>query len=272
MSNLVGSFFQSFVVSGSFSRSAVNFATGARTGFASVVTSLVVMLTLLWLTPLLHHLPQATLAMIVITAVVNLIRTRPIITAWRVQPQDGIVGVITFLCTLALAPALHLGIFVGVGFSLISDLYRTMRPRVSCFVPQTDGTLRDAETHGLESDQRIAIVRFEGRLYFGDSSYFEDKVLQTVARYPDLKYLIVDAGGINRVDATGEQTLRNTVERLRDIGVEVFFTHAKRQFRDVLERTGCMDYIGRDRFFGGNRRALEYVERQLGPNPDPAAH
>jgi SulP family sulfate permease len=265
MANLVGSFFQSYTVAGSFSRSAVNFTSGARTGFASVVTSFVVMVTLFWLTPLLYHLPQATLAVVIIVAVINLIKVEPIVTAWRVDPQDGIAGVITLVCTLALAPDLHYGILVGVALSLATYLYRTMRPRVVCITPGSDGSLTGTEVHELGPHQKIAIVRFDGRLYFGDSSYFEDKVLEIVSRSTELRYLIVDAGGINQIDATGEQILRDLVERLRDIGVDVHFARAKKQLTDVLERTGCMDYIGRDHFFSRNQQALEYLSRQLNP-------
>jgi len=264
MSNLVGSFFQSYVVSGSFSRSAVNYASGARTGFSSVVTSLVVMVALLWFTPLLYHLPQATLGAIIVTAVISLIRIKPIVTAWRVQRQDGVIAVVTFLSTLVLAPALHQGILIGVALSLMTYLLRTMRPRVVFLARHADGTLHGAKIHGLELDQKIAIIRFDGRLYFGDSSYFEDKVLEIVAHLPELQYLIVDAGGINQVDATGEQTLRNLVGRLRGVGIDVFITGAKRQFRDVLDRTGSMDYIGRDHFFSRNQHALEHAWSKLG--------
>ena len=263
MANLAGSFFQSYAVSGSFSRSAVNFTSGARTGFASVVTSLAVMITLLWFTPLLYHLPQATLGAIIIIAVADLVKIKPIITAWQVQPQDGVAAVVTFLCTLMLAPALHLGILIGVVLSLITYLFRTMRPRISCRARHPDGVLRDADTYGLELDQEIVIIRFDGRLYFGDSSYFEDKVLEIVARFPELRYLIVDATGINQVDATGEQILRDLIERLRDIDVDVYFTRVKKQIRDVLERTGYVDYIGEDHFFSLNRDALDYLRERL---------
>ena len=272
MANLVGSFFQGFTVSGSFSRSAVNLASGARTGFSSVVTSIVVMAVLLWFTPLLYYLPQATLAVIIITAVVNLIKAKPIANAWRVSPQDGVAAVITMLFTLALAPALHYGILVGVGLSLAMYLYRTMRPRVVCLVQDSDGSLRDAEVHELAMDQKIAVVRFDGRLYFGDSSYFEDKVLEIVAQFPELQYLIVDADGINQIDATGEQILRDLVERLRDIDVDVYFTHAKRQLRDVLQRTGCEEYIGRDHFFSRNQHALEYLSGRLSSPEERPVH
>ena len=263
MANLVGSWFQSYAVSGSFSRSAVNYASGARTGFASVFTSLVVVVALLWLTPLLYHLPQATLSAIIIVAVVDLIKIKPIVTAWRVQRQDGAVAVVTFLGTLALAPALHRGILIGVALSLTAYLFGAMRPRVVCLVRPPDGILRDADVDELDVDEKIAIIRFDGRLYFGDSTYFEDKVLEVVARLPELRFLVVDAGGINHIDATGEQTLRTLVGRLRDIGVDMFFTRAKKQLMDVLERTGCADYVGRDHFFSWNQHALEHLWARL---------
>ena len=120
LSNIASSLFQGYPVSGSFSRSAVNISAGAVTGFASVVTGVVVGITLLFLTPLLYHLPQATLAAVIITAVINLIKFKPIKYAWRVQKQDAIISIITFIVTLALAPELELGIIVGIVLSLAS--------------------------------------------------------------------------------------------------------------------------------------------------------
>ena len=266
LANLVGGLFQSYAVSGSFSRSAVNHYSGARTGFSSVVASLGVTATLLLLTPLLYYLPQATLAMVIVSAVTNLIRLEPIAQAWRVNRGDGFTGVMTFAGTLALAPQLHLGIALGVGLTLGLYLKRTMRPHVAFLARHPDGTLRDAEAHGLALDQRIVIIRFDGRLFFGDSGYFEDKVNEVVARLPELRFLVLDAGGINQVDGSGEQTLRQVVERLRQAGIDVYFTRAKKQFTEALERTGSLDYIGRDHFFAWNQHALEHLWDRMEPS------
>ena len=110
MANVIGGLFQSYATSGSFSRSAVNYQSGVRTGFASVVASLVIAATLLWLTPLLYYLPQATLAVVIIAAVCGLVRIQPLMTAWRIKAYDGLIGVATFVGTLVLAPNLHLGL------------------------------------------------------------------------------------------------------------------------------------------------------------------
>ena len=265
MANVVGGLFQSYATSGSFSRSAVNYQSGARTGFASVVASLVIAATLLWLTPLLYYLPQATLAVVIIAAVVGLVRIQPLVTAWRINVHDGLIGAATFVGTLALAPDLHLGVAFGVGTSLVLNFYRTMRPRVVFLARHLDGTMRESDA-GMRPDQQIAIMRFDGQLYFGSGRYFEDKVLETIASAPELRYLILDADGINRIDASGEQALRNVVERLREVGLDLYFTRAKRQLTDALERSGLMDQIGRDHFFRWNQHALDSLWARLHPD------
>ena len=265
MANVIGGLFQSYATSGSFSRSAVNHQSGARTGFASVVASLVIAATLLWLTPLLYYLPQATLAVVIIAAVCGLVRIQPLVTAWRIRAHDGLIGAATFVGTLALAPDLHLGVALGVGASLVLNFYRTMRPRVVFLARHLDGTMRGSDA-GLRPDQQIAIMRFDGQLYFGSSRYFADKVLETIASVPELRYLILDADGINRIDASGEQALRDVVERLREVGLDLYFTRAKRQLTDALERSGLMEQIGRDHFFRWNQHALDYLWARLHPD------
>jgi SulP family sulfate permease len=265
LSNLAGGLFSSYAVSGSFSRSAINFASGGITGLSSAVTSAVVMLTLLLLTPLFHFLPQATLAMIIILAVLGLFRVEPILQAWRVSRSDGVIAVLTFVVTLALAPQLHWGIVVGVSLSLAQYLHRTMRPHVAYLARHPDGALVDAEAHGLALDTRIAIIRFDGRLYFGAASFFEDKVLEALSRLPELRYLVLDAGGINQIDATGVQTLRRVVQDLHDVDVEVHVTRIKHRVYELLDKTGLVAEIGEDNFHDWNQHALEHLWDQMEP-------
>ncbi len=188
----------------------MNISAGAITGFASVVTSVIVVVTLLWLTPLLYHLPQATLAAVIMMAVVGLINVKAVKHAWLANKQDGIVAVVSFVLTLAFAPHLDKGILIGAGLALILYLYRTMQPRIAVLARHADGTLRDAEMYGLQACENIAIIRFDGSLYFANTSYFEDKVLERIAAKPDLKYVIVIGDGINQIDASGEEMMSHT--------------------------------------------------------------
>lgn len=268
--NIVGSLTQSYPTSGSFSRSAVNIGAGAVTGFSSVVTGIVVVVTLLWLTPLLYHLPQATLAAVIMMAVVGLINVSAVKHAWQANRQDGVVAVVSFVLTLAFAPHLDMGILVGAGLALMLYLYRTMQPRVAVLARHADGTLRDAEVFGLRTCESISMIRFDGSLYFANTSYFEDKIQERVALRPALQFVIVVGDGINQVDATGEEMLSHLTERLRAAGIEILFTGLKKQVMDVLVRTGLHDRLGAGAFFRTDEQALEYAWKKLGNNHEAA--
>ncbi len=249
LANIVGSFTQSFPVSGSFSRSAVNLSAGAKSGMSSVFTWLLVVGTLMLLTPLLYHLPQAVLAAIILMAVINLINFAAIRHAWQAHRHDGIAAVATFVATLGFAPHLDVGILAGGGLAIVLYLYRTMRPRVAILSRHADGTLRDARRHGLPLSEHIIALRFDGELYFANVPYFEDALLAAVAAHPGARHLLIVGDGINQLDASGEEMIRHVVERLRDSGVSVVFSGLKQQVLQVMRETGLYDFIGESNMF-----------------------
>ncbi|MDH2916924.1 MAG: SulP family inorganic anion transporter [Gallionella sp.] len=260
--NVVGSFSQAFPVSGSFSRSAVNLNANAQTGLSNVFAGLVVLVALLFLTPLLYHLPQAVLAAVIMMAVVGLINFKAIGHAWHTHKHDGIASVVTFIATLAFAPHLDNGIMVGAGLAIILYLYRTMTPRVAILGRHPDGTLRDVKVHNLPVSENIIALRYDGSLYFANVPYFEDAVLEAVANNPRAKHLLIVSDGINQLDASGDEVIHHVVERLRSNGIRVTFSGLKKQVLDVMRQSGLLDYIGQDNIFSDEERALEaiYVE------------
>ena len=270
IANIVGSLFQSYPISGSFSRSAVNIGAGAITGFSSVITGLVVLITLLWLTPLLYHLPQATLAAVIMMAVFGLVNIKHFRHTWAVYRTDGMIAGLTFVLTLLFAPHLENAIIIGVMLSLGVFLYRTMQPRVAVLGRYPDGTLRDADLHKLETCGNVSIIRFDGSLYFANTSYFEDIVLQRSAEKPELKYIIVDGQGINEIDATGEDILASLTQRLAKTGIQVIFANFKRQVLNVLRDSGFFDEMGQERFFAHTELALDAIWEELGEQHDVA--
>jgi SulP family sulfate permease len=259
LANIVGATTQAFPVSGSFSRSAVNFNAGAKTGMSAVFTGLIVLLTLLFLTPLLYYLPQAALAAVIIMAVVGLINFGAIKHAWLVNKHDGIAAVVTFISTLAFAPHLDKGIMVGAGLALVLYLYRTMTPRVAILGRYRDGTLRDVKVNNLPASDVVTAVRFDGRLYFANVSYFEDAILEAVAANPEAPYLLVVCDGINEIDASGEEVIHHLVERLHENGVVMLFSGFKKQVLDVIRATGLSKTIGEECFFATSDQALEKI-------------
>ncbi|MDI6746456.1 MAG: SulP family inorganic anion transporter [Rhodocyclaceae bacterium] len=259
LANIVGATTQAFPVSGSFSRSAVNFNAGAKTGMSAVFTGLIVLLTLLFLTPLLYYLPQAALAAVIIMAVVGLINFGAIKHAWLVNKHDGIAAIVTFISTLAFAPHLDKGIMVGAGLALVLYLYRTMTPRVAILGRYRDGTLRDVKVNNLPASDVVTAVRFDGRLYFANVSYFEDAILEAVAANPEAPYLLVVCDGINEIDASGEEVIHHLVERLHENGVVMLFSGFKKQVLDVIRATGLSKTIGEECFFATSDQALEKI-------------
>ena len=263
LANITASMFQGYAVSGSFSRSAINLSSGAKTGFAAVFSGFIVMLTLLFLTPLLYHLPQPTLAAVIILAVFNLIKFKPIKYAWRVQKHDAIVAVVTFVLTLLWAPHLENSILFGVVLSMGLYMYRTMRPRIAVLAMQSDGSLGDAQANILQTCAKISMLRFDGPLFFANTGYFEEKVLERVASKPDLKFIIIDAEGINEIDATGEEMLHTLAIRLNDLGIEFLFCRTKKQVMDIFLRTGFASEAWMDHFLHTEEQAIKYAWERI---------
>jgi sulfate permease, SulP family len=263
IANIVGSFSQAFPGSGSFSRSAVNLNAGAKTGMSSVFAGLFVLITLLFLTPLLYHLPQAVLAAVIMMAVIGLVNFKAIAHAWHTHKHDGIASIVTFLATLAFAPHLDNGIMIGAGLAIILYLYRTMKPRVAILGRHPDGTLRDAKTHALPMSEYIIAIRYDGSLYFANVPYFEDTVLEAVSNSPRAKHLLIVANGINQLDASGDEVIHHMVERLRSNGIRVVFSGLKKQVTDIMQHSGLLAYIGAENIFPDEDKALASIYAQV---------
>ena len=265
LANVIGSLNHAFPVSGSFSRSAVNLNANAKTGLSSVFASILVLLTLSFLTPLLYHLPQAVLAAVIIMAVTGLINFAAVKHAWQVHQHDGIAAGVTFLATLAFAPHLDSGILLGAAVAIVLFLYRTMKPRVARLGRHTDGTLRDVTVYPeMPTSEHVVTVRFDGQLYFANVTYFEDAVLEAVTAKPHARFLLVVGNGINNLDASGEDVIKTLNERLIESGVTLVFSGLKKQVLDVLRRTGLFERIGQQRIFVNEDMALAAICELLG--------
>ena len=258
MAKVVAAFCNSMPVSGSFSRSALNLASHARTGFSSLFAAGFVFLTLMFFTPLLYHLPKPALAAMILMAVVNLVDPASMRNSWLAHRDDGIAAVLTFVATLAFAPNIQNGILVGILFSLGAFIYRRMAPPIVLVGFHEDGSLRDAQAYQLPPLPRtIAAMRFDAALFFANASFFEDAVLRLERNNPELKYILVDAHGINMLDASAVEMLRSLLRHLQERGITLVFSGAKRRVLEVVERTGLMKEIGAANFFDSDRMALQ---------------
>jgi MFS superfamily sulfate permease-like transporter len=268
LSNILGCLGKSYPVSGSFSRSAVNLQAGAATGLSSVFTSVMVVVMLLFLTPLLYHLPQAVLAAVIMMAVVGLINISGFVHAWKAQWYDGAISVITFLATLAFAPHLDKGIMIGVALSLGMFLYKSMRPRVANLAMHPDCSLRDADHHGLRQCKHIAVIRFDGPLFFANSSFLEDQINDRIKAMPQLRHLLVVSNGINDLDASGEEALSLIVDRVRAAGYRISFSHLKEKVLEAMDRTHLLTKIGPENIYPLAATAIAAIHAQAHRDSD----
>ncbi len=259
IANILGSCGQSYAASGSFSRSAVNIQAGAVTGLSSVFTSGLVVIVLLFFTPVLYYLPQSVLAAVIMMAVIGLINFKGVVHAYKVKRSDGIISIVSFAATLAFAPHLDKGIMIGVLLSVGIFLYGKMKPVVAELSLWKDGHLHNAKRLKLQQCKHLAVIRFDGPLFFANSSYLEDEVLDRVRAMPELKAILFKADGITEIDASGEDTLSLLIERLRSGGYDVYFAGLNERVVDALHRSHLFERIGEDHVFMTVTQAVEAI-------------
>ncbi len=263
LANIVGSFFQSYVVSGSFSRSAVAARVGAKTGFYAIISALGVLLVMMFLTDYLYHLPKAVLAGIVMSAVFGLIDIKSMIHAWNVRRSDGIVGLVTFVTTLIMAPKLADGVLVGVACTVLMFLMGTMKPRSEVLGRKPNGSLGGAASHDLAPiSQDFVVMRFDASLVFINAAHFEEAVLKSLSQFPKAKAIMIIGQSINRVDATGEEKLRALTRDLQAAGVTLVLAGLKKQVREALERADLEKVIGEENIISNTGIAIRELEKR----------
>jgi SulP family sulfate permease len=264
LAKIAASFSHSMPVSGSFSRSALNLESDAKTPLASIITALSVLATLLFFTSLLHHLPKPVLAAIIMMAVLNLINFESIRNAWLASKDDGAAAIITFVATLAFAPNIQNGILTGILLSLSLLLLRLMRPRIAVLGQHSDTTLRDAVLHKLPPlHPKLGAIRFDGALRFVNVSYFENAILKLERENPNMTWILVQCSGINQIDASGIEMLRILTERLKTNGIQLAFSSVKHQVSKVMLTTGLLSQIGNENVFATDRDAVAELCKRL---------
>jgi len=262
LGNILGAMGKSYPTSGSFSRSAVNLQSGAISGLSSVFTSLMVVIVLLFFTPLLYHLPQSVLAAVIMMAVIGLINVSGFVHAWEAQWYDGAIAIISFIFTLAFAPHLDRGIMIGVVLSLLVFLYKSMRPKMAFLSRDEDQVLRCSVNHGLLECKYVAMLRFDGSLFFANSSYLEDQVADIMLKKKALRHIILVSNGINDIDASGEETLSLLVERIRSAGLDISLSGVNETVMKVLKRTHFLEKVGEDNIYPTMEKAIQSVHEK----------
>ena len=247
--NVCGSLFQSVPVSGSFSRTAVSDKAGGRSPLANVVAAGLVMLTLLFFTPLFYHLPMPVLAAIIMVAAAGLIDVDEIRYLFQTRKREGFIALFTFAATLGLG--IQTGILLGIGASLVAAFYRMSRPEMAEL-----GHLHDTRTFhdvqrfdGAHPIDGLLILRFNAAFSFANAEHFKEFILEKSRRTgPHLQAVLIDGASINDLDTTAIEALNRIVDELEQQGIALYFSGLIGPVRDLMRRSGLYDRLGPDRF------------------------
>ncbi|WBY03394.1 SulP family inorganic anion transporter [Ramlibacter tataouinensis] len=236
---LVSGLSGSFPTSTSFSRSAITLYAGAKTGWATVAATAIVLVVLVALTPALYHVPSAALAAVVVAAVMGMIKPRVFKALWQVNRVEAVTAAVTFAITVLSAPRIYWGVLTGVLLGLAHFLYLRLHPRIIEVGLHPDGSLRDRHLWGLAplAGQAYAL-RMDAELDFASATALERALVEHLAAYPDTRHVCLFAQPINRVDATGVEVFGALRKLLQGRGITLHISGMKMPVEQVLRRAG----------------------------------
>ncbi|GAA3936327.1 solute carrier family 26 protein [Litoribacillus peritrichatus] len=242
MSNLTSGISGAFPVSASLSRSAVNFKAGAKTPAASGFTAIGIAISGLFLTPYLFYLPVATLAAMILVAVLSLFDFKAIQRTWEFNRKDFSALMVTMVVTLA--SGVEWGLISGVLLSIGLHLYRSSHPYVAILgrVPTTEH-FRNVERYNVITHPEVVSFRIDASLYFANARFLEDKVNELVASHPDAKHLVLMCYSINDIDASALETLFEINQYLKDANMKFHLSEVKGPILDRLKRSNFLDQL-----------------------------
>ena len=243
LSNIVGSLFQAYPVSGSFSRTAVNLQVGGKTAFSSVFSGLFVILAILFLTSSFHYLPKTALAAIVISAVIGLAQHSHFVRLFKTSRSDGSVAVITLVFAFLTKP--DYAIFIGIVMSLILFLWESMKPRITVLTRHPRAEIfEDAGATGNPVCPQILYLRPDFSIYFANAEYIRENIMAMAKeRKNGLKYVLIDMEAVSSIDATGMDELKALLEETNTLNIGLYIANVKLAVREILQKTGFTNLL-----------------------------
>jgi sulfate permease, SulP family len=259
-SNVSAGFFQGMVVTSAITRSTILDEAGARTQLSGALSALIVAPLVMFGTGTFRYIPICVLAAIVIVAVLPFIKIGEAVRLWRVQRADFWVMLLAFVGTLLLG--LELGVLLAVATSITLIVYRVSRPRIPELgrLPGTDSFVELARHPDAETYPGTAIVRVEAALYFTNAEPFANRLYGLERDHRELHTIVLDASGVNHLDATADHQLRKLAARYRERGIRLLLVNVEDDVRDVMDASGFTELVGPDRFFATDADAVAHLD------------
>ncbi|XP_055810093.1 sulfate transporter 1.2-like [Solanum dulcamara] len=256
--NIIGSMTSCYVATGSFSRSAVNYMAGCQTAFSNIVMSVVVFLTLEFITPLFKYTPNAILAAIIISAVLGLIDYEAAILIWKIDKFDFVACIGAFFGVVFVS--VEIGLLIAVTISFAKILLQVTRPRTATLgrIPRTNVYRNIQQYPEATKVPGVLIVRVDSAIYFSNSNYIKERILRWLmdeeeqlkaASVPKIQFLIIDMSPVTDIDTSGIHALEELHRSLKKRNVQLVLSNPGRVVIDKLHASNFPDQIGEDKIF-----------------------
>ena len=266
LSNIIGSFFSGYASSGSFSRTALNYDSGANTPASTIFSSLFLMVIVLFISPYSVYLPMPAMAGLVVLVGWNLFDFKHLEEIQEASQEDNIILGTVFFATLF--SELQFAIYLGVLLSLYFYLKKTAAPNIALMAPDA-ATVRheivNIDRREVPTCPQVTIIRIDGNLFFGAIQHVSARVRQ-LRKGPE-QWMILLANGINHVDLDGAEWLTEEARYWRERkGGGLVIVRLKVVAQEVMHEGGFMETIGLDHFFTSKTDAIEWVYQRLDPD------
>jgi SulP family sulfate permease len=262
----VGSFFSSYAGAGSFTRSGLNYESGAKTPMAVIFASLLLVVIVLLIAPLIAYLPMPSMAAVIMLVGYSLIDFRFSRIVLRASKRQSTVLLITFFSTLFLE--LEYAVYLGVFFSLIFYLQRASQPIIAVMAPDPEDIGRKFTyllRQPLKECPQLKVVRIDGAIFFGSVHHIAAE-LRLVEEEGDFKNLLIIATGISFIDVAGSEWLVQESKYWKEKGGGLYFTDLKLTAQDVLIKGGFKESIGEEYFYKSKIEAIQDIYQKLDPD------
>jgi len=246
IANIACSLFGAVPGSSSFARSAVNYQSGAASQLSSMLSSVVVLIALAFVTPVFDYIPIAALAAHLLRVGVKMINGHQIRIAFRSTRSDAVVFAVTLVACLLLR--LDTAIYVGIGVALALFLQKTSTPLLVEYTFNENGALSELTDTAQRSHPSISIIHVEGDLYFGAADLFQEQ-LRLVAEDANIRVFILRMKNARHLDATTVMALESLHEYLKGTGRHLLISGANEEVNQVLVDSGLMEQLGPENVF-----------------------
>lgn len=239
---------------------------GSRSQLSSLVAVVAVALVMVFFTSQLAYLPTAALAAVVASAVLGLIEAAELREFWQMRRSEFWVAIVCLLSVLMLGPLQ--AVVIAFLFSTIDLLRRAARPVTWVMREAPDGShFVPEEIDHAPNTSGLVIYRFGASVYFANGGAFEEDVEKLVKQAAaPVKWFVLDAGAINDIDTSGQETLHQVLTSLAQRGVTVAVSRANPRIRDLLAKYHLLKLIGEDRLYPSNRHAIAAFREETAQN------